>query len=241
MLNVDAVFVVHVKHDLERELWMHKQLENLRIPFRWMLEADLEELSPEDLQQYFSGTEMAGPARPAHSCALKHLFVYRTMISEGLQRVLVLEDDAILSPQFIPLFNHMVAEWESLPQAERNMALINLENSLQVWVPRHLRKKNKIIYSMQQGRATGAYFIPLHLAKAIWEHALEHGCHRPIDWYHNDLTTEIGLKHYWTHPTFVEQGSHNGTWKSRIDKKPASWFRKITWQVQLRLKSLFAP
>jgi len=241
LLNVDAVFVVHVKQDLEREAWMQAQLKGLGIPFRWMLEADLEELSAADINRYFSGAEMAGPPRAAHSCALKHLFVYRTMVDEGLQRVLVLEDDAILSPQFTEVFNRMALEWEALPEAERNMALINLENSLQVWVPRRQRKKNQLLYVMHQGRAAGAYFIPLTLAKAIWEHALSNGCDRPIDWYHNDLSAHIGLKHYWTHPTTVEQGSHNGTWKSRVDNKPAGWFRQITWQVQLRIKSLFAP
>jgi len=241
LLNVDAVFVVHVTKDLEREAWMQKQLEGLGISFRWMLEADLEDLSLDDIRRYFSGTEMDGPPRAAHSCALKHLFIYRTMVDEGLERVLVLEDDAILSPRFADLFNRMVEEWAALPGAERNMALINLENSLQVWVPRRRRKKNQRIYSMPKGRAAGAYFISLPLAKAIWEHTLEQGCHRPIDWYHNDLSAEIGLKHYWTHPTAVEQGSHNGTWKSKIDKKPAGWFRRVTWQVQLRIKSLFAP
>lgn len=241
MLNVDAVFVVHVKLDLERGVWMQQQLDALGIPFRWMLEADLEELSAADVDRYFSGKEMAGPARAAHSCAMKHLFVYRTMVNEGLNRVLVLEDDAILSSEFVDVFNRMVEEWAAFPEEERNMALINLENSLQVWVPRRQRKKQQLLYSMPQGRATGGYLLSLPLAKAIWEHALGYGCHRPIDWYHNDLSSIIGLKHYWIHPTIVEQGSHNGTWKSRVDGKPAGWFRRITWQVQLRIKSLFAP
>jgi len=220
---------------------MYRQLADRGITFRWMLEADLEELGPQDIDRYFSGAEMAGPARAAHSCALKHLFIYRTMINEGIERVLVLEDDAILSPQFTELFNRTIEEWQMLPEMEQNRALINLENSLQVWVPRRRRKKNQLLYPMLKGRATGGYFISIPLAKAIWEHALTKGCHRPIDWYHNDLSAEIGLKHYWIHPTIVEQGSHNGTWKSMVDDKPVGWFRKASWQTQLRIKSLFAP
>jgi glycosyl transferase family 25 len=241
VLNIDAVFVVHVKHDLERETWMQQQLDRLGIAFRWMLEADLHELSPEIIEQYFSGDEMAGAPRPAHSCALKHLFIYRTMVQENIGSALILEDDAILSNNFVPLFNQMAEEWKSLPEAERDMALINLENSLQVWVPRQQRKKNQMLYAMPKGRATGGYMLSKPLAKRIWNHAQEQGCHRPIDWYHNDLSGMIGLKHYWAHPTCVEQGSHNGRWKSLVDHKPAGWFRQITWQVQLRIKSLFAP
>lgn len=109
MLKVDAVFVLHVKQGSEeRAVFMENQLSEMGIKFEYMLDGDIPDLSEYRKNKYF---DMNRPLSPSEmSCAMKHILIYEQMISRGLERVLIFEDDAILKKNFVKFFNASTLE-----------------------------------------------------------------------------------------------------------------------------------
>ena len=231
MINASLpVFVIHVRTATDRERLMQEQLDEREIPFEFIAEGDISDLTPEIIEAYFTGPQMSGAPKAVQSCAYKHLLAYRKLLQSGEPWGLILEDDVYLSSNFTHELQHILEEAKKLSFSEK--ALIKLEGSMLQWVPAHLLKDDQRIYPMDQGRAAGAYLVSAALAADILEDLKLNKCAEPIDWHHNTLAVRIGLRHYWTHPTLAEQGSHSGKISSLIDHKSAGTLRRFLWELK---------
>lgn len=229
------VYVIHVRSAVDREALMRKQLDSAQIPFTFITEGDIADITPAIMERHFTGPRMSGPPAAVHSCAYKHLLAYRKLVESGESWALILEDDVYLAKNFTEKLSAILAEIPTTHQPEK--ALINLEGSMLKLVPIRDRKPDQHLYPMERGRAAGAYLLSAELAREILLDVERAKCPKPIDLYHNLLVERIGLAHYWSHPALAEQGSHNGKIASLIDQKPSGFWRQFTWQLQRLYKT----
>ena len=119
-LTNKAVFVLHVKKGYEdREQHIKAMLQKMNIPFSWILDGDIADLTPEILDKYFAGDMHKAGATA--SCAYKHVLAYKEIIAKNLDGALILEDDIQLDPRlFIGIFNKSLTE---LNRKSKNLRL----------------------------------------------------------------------------------------------------------------------
>ncbi len=210
-VKVDKVFVLHVQKGGEvRARHMENMLSKLGIEFEYMLDGNIEDITPQRLQRYFPDP---APTR-WNSCAMKHLLVYEKMLEEGLKRVLVLEDDAILRTDFVQHFNRAIEELES-KDSEPQFAFFEATH---LWfIPRRLRKKGQMLYTPRGLQCMACYSINAECAKIILDAQQNERPARPIDMYVDSLWRRGVIPNlYQSHPDLCKQGSHVGQFSSLI-------------------------
>lgn len=119
---LDHVFVIHVSEGYEeRRHHIDKHLPERGIAnFEYMLRGDIKDLTPEVKAKYFTGNDKL----PELSCAYKHILVYEEMVKRGIERALVLEDDAFLA-------NDTLAQLQRVDEEMRDEVnfIVNIEHS----------------------------------------------------------------------------------------------------------------
>ena len=223
-LTNKAVFVPHVKKGYEdREQHIKAMLQKMNIPFSWILDGDIADLTPEILDKYFAG-DMHKVGATA-SCAYKHVLAYKEIIAKNLDGALILEDDIQLDPRlFIGIFNKSLTELNS---EEQEPSIVSYEDTRLRFVP----KSKRVLYPGNRDRMTGAYYINKKGAELIITELEKQAMDIPIDWYHAKLLHENKLKYYWCQPTIATQGSHLGIFKSGISVKD-NFLSTLKWRFK---------
>lgn len=235
-VNIPKVYVMHVKKGYEqRELHMQKMLDKMNIPFEFILDGDIADLTPEFIGKYFKGT--MATASPETSCAAKHIITYLDMIEHGISEALILEDDIMLHKDFVVKFNQSIDEIHSIAESEKRPIMISYEDTRLRFIPRSQRKPGKLVYPGKCDRMTGAYYINLCAAQQIVDFATNTGMDQPIDITHNILLKQKTLDYYWIHPTIATQGSHIGTFSSAINFQKSA-FTNLSFRLQRFYKLL---
>lgn len=233
----EKVLVLHVKKGYEeRAEHIEKMLAKLHIPFEYILDGDVPDLTQEILDKYFEpGKEGLYGYTPRTSCSYKHFLAYEYILRNNLKGALILEDDIILGKKFIPVFNKCMEEFETMPIDD---ILISFEDSRLRFVPRSQRRAGKYIYKGDKDRMAGAYYISNGAARQVMEYVAANKCDRPIDLLHGFLIKKIGFPYYWCQPTIATQGSFSGKFHSSLSPKKefciwASWKFKLNYKKLL--------
>jgi glycosyl transferase family 25 len=230
-MRLPKVYVVHIKAGHEqRERHITSELAAKNIPFEFMLDGDMQDLTRERLEKYFTGDMKK--ISPGTSCAMKHLLIYEELLRSGIPMALVLEDDVVLLSNFLRVMPELLDELTRLEQDKPGALILSLENSSLRFIPRSRREKGRRLYPETRGRCAAAYIINRAAAIAVLEHCSAHKCSLPIDWYHNELASRSIVHIYWCHPPLAEQGSFNGLFATSIDSNTFGLGRKIVWKVQ---------
>lgn len=231
-MNNLKIYVIHVRGEKEREKHMRQELEKFKLEAEFMLDGNKEDITPQTLTQYFTGSmhEVSGKV----SCALKHIKVYESIISNKIEQALIFEDDIILKSNFESTLHDVL---EEIKERQLSNYFISLENSNHGYIKKHEREAGKHLYEKKQGRCAGAYLIDYQCAQSLIQEIKYNKCGEAIDWFHNQLLEQQKITIYWAHPYLAEQGSHNGSFKSLIDNKPSGWFRKMVYYFQRVIKS----
>lgn len=230
----ENVLVLHVKHGYEdRARNIEAIMNGLGISFEYITDGDMDDITPEIMDRYFSGImhKIFAPT----SCTLKHFYAYEYILKYNLPGALILEDDMVLYNNFIPIFNKCMQERH---RRDLENILISFEDSNLSFVPRSQRVKGLHLYKGSRDRFAGCYYISNVCARQIMQYVNDNKCDLPIDCFHNALRVRIGLPYYWCHPTIATQGSHTGLFRSSISEKSAKRqnYRKITWHIKLAYK-----
>ena len=86
-IEIEKVYVLHVKKGYEdRDLHIRKMLGNMNIPFQYILDGDMTDLSIDSLSAYFRNDMLS--ITPATSCSMKHILAYQHMIDNHIQQAL---------------------------------------------------------------------------------------------------------------------------------------------------------
>ena len=236
-LSVSKVFVLHVKHGYDdRLISIKKQFSKRNIEFELITDGDMDDISQEQLDYYFSG-EMHS-VMPGSSCALKHFLAYENMLQNGISNALIFEDDIILANAFNYIFNQTIHEASIRTDIDDTMLFVSYENSTLRTIDRSKRVKGQFLYQGTTTRCAGAYFLTNKIASVFLTKVKTDKCDIPIDWFHNKVLEGQKIPIYWCHPAQAEQGSHNGLFRSAIDQKKSGHFRQFTWNVVKQYKSL---
>lgn len=238
MINIPKVYVVHVKKGYEnRKKSIDLQMEKHDIAVEYMLDGDIEDLTKEHLEKYYSGAMKA--FSPEASCTIKHLLIYEKMILNNITEALIFEDDIFLNENFVEIFNTTIVELHQRKDIKINKTIVSYENSTLKIIPKNELKKGQYLYLNPAGRCAGAYYISLGCAKMIIEKCRTEKMDVPIDWYHNQLSEAGLLDIYWCVPAIAEQGSQNGMFDSSLDlRKKNTWLRRLKWKIRKFFKGV---
>lgn len=236
-----AIFVAHVKHGYDdRERHIRAMLGKFKVPFEFMLDGDIDDITDERRARYFS-QQLSIPF-PAQSCALKHLLIYEEMVRRRLPGALILEDDICLHRRFPEIFSRSMSELEEYTHTGVDGSLkpviISYEDTRLRFVERSRRQKGRVLYPGDRDRMTGCYYINLAAAEALL-HQLANGdgLTMPIDHYHAWMLHQGELQYLWCQPTVATQGSHNGLFRSGI-YTTKSIYEERKWKLQRLYRKL---
>lgn len=237
-LNVSKVFVLHVKKGYEDRLEsIKKQFGTLGIDFELILNGDIPDLNKFYLNTYFRG-EIKEKANAVTSCTLKHILAYEEVVKNGYKDCLIFEDDIILMPNFIEVFNNTIEEIKKRPDIDEKRVFISYENSRMKLIPISKRIPGQHLYLADSTRYAGAYYITYDVANSIMQYTYNNKCEIVSDWYLNLHQKDFNMPIYWCHPPVAEQGSHSGRFNSGLNYKKAGLLRQIAWNSQKIYKSI---
>jgi glycosyl transferase family 25 len=221
--GLDGIFVVHAKSLTDRRASIERQLGALGLPFDFVLDYDVGDI-PDALRQRLIRTDTLRPAQ--ESCALKHWRAHQLMVERGLQRVLVLEDDVILSDHFLDALGKALAEDDRIPGPHVTF----LGCGGHYYVPRDQLRAGQLLYRRDQGKFGDSYLVNLGAARRRLETIEREGIALPIDHVFETADRAAGTPMYWLEPPIVEQGSHNGQFGSALERSHPLWFQSLQFR-----------
>ena len=217
---LDHVFVIHVSEGYEeRRRHIDKHLPERGIThFEYMLRGDIKDLTSAVTAKYFTAA-----LKPAEmSCAYKHILVYEEMITRGIERALVLEDDAFLAKDTVSQLKLVEHEMR-----EESNYLINIEHSNRS-VPFKKKRPGQLCYLTSHTKRTGGYVIHLEVAKKIVAFFESNQTNLPIDAFQTCMRDILNYNTFWMDPPVVYQGSKNGVFESELSQRKKSKLSRIT-------------
>lgn len=231
--QLDGIYVINVKTFQERRKFMESQLIKYAMTAEFVLEGDAEELTPELINKYFVGNNLTIPQM---SCAFKHIITLQKIVKNKQMQALVLEDDAILSPQFNQGLAYALAESAGLDGPK----VIYIGSGGNFFTPQSLRKPNQHLYVGNRGRFTDSYIIDCETAQKRLDWIYSNKVSFPIDNQFDAIDQELGITMLWLEDPVVEQGSKTGLFPSAIDKTPSVWMQGLLFKWEkLRRKYIY--
>ncbi len=221
--GLPAIFVIHATKFIERRKLIEKQMSSLGVIFEFVLDFDISDISPEIHQQFFQNSELL-PSQ--QSCALKHWQAMTLIVKRQLSRALVLEDDVILASNFLEVLNRMMREELSIITPHVTF----LGCGGHYYIPHEEIVADRLLYPRNQGKFADSYIVSLDAAKRRIDWIAEHGITRPIDHLFEQIDREQHNAMFWLEPPIVEQGSHNGTFGSTLEKSYPLWFQSLQFR-----------
>jgi glycosyl transferase, family 25 len=194
------IYVISLPSAQERRLFMDRQLRSLGLEYELIdaingsvLTEDQEEMVDRDWRQRRSG----GVLSPGSiGCSLSHAFVYKKILNEGVERAIILEDDAVLLQGFEDVANGILNDC--------GVPLVILHAYPRSWATRKRWRVNEVfsLYSFH-GRPLGTcgYFLTSDAASQLLEAALP--VYTVPDWP-MDISAKLGARGI--EPTCVGHG-----------------------------------
>lgn len=206
---MDTIFVLHHKPLTHRKAHMENSLKNLGINCFWV-----EGYGPSEIPDIpIIDGRPAFYNQAEHSLFLKHKFCLDTQIKNNLERILILEDDALIDStyaglNFVEFYERCVAEFKNL-----NADIMFLGTCCGI-EPGGVRP-DKFVYAdpSYRSRCTHCYTTTLDCAKK----SIKYTETNPIasDWFWNNVISSENLLSCYTSPS-IFQASERGIWGTSI-------------------------
>lgn len=223
------LLIIHVRGNEERKRYVEGQIAPLAMPYTFINDGNVEDLTPEIIDRYFADNgekdTMYG-AFPRTSCAYKHILAMQYIVDNDLPGALVLEDDIRLKPSFKAVFTQSLKELEREHKGEA--CIVNYEESSLMLVPRSERRKGQVLYKAERDRFAGCMYITKAAAQAILAYIAEHKSRYTSDVLHYNLIKEGIITYYWSHPCIACQCSCDGSMPTMIPTKPRP-YKRLKW------------
>lgn len=224
-LGLDGILVINVRSFVERRKFMESQLARLGLECEFVHEYDAADIESGIDKRYFCGSGL----RPSQkSCSMKHIAAMSRMVARGWKRMLVLEDDAVLSPHFLDGLQRALHESSSW----RNPHVVYLGSGANQYTPRSLRVQGQSLYKNTRGRLTDSYLIGTDEAISRLGWIAKNQMDLPIDHAFDAMDKDLGIDILWFEDPIVEQGSKNGTFPTTLEasRHPFSQKLHFTWK-----------
>jgi glycosyl transferase family 25 len=204
------IFIIHYKKLIDRKIHMLAQLKKYNITDYEFIEIDRDELYKEDISMFktnYSKSQIA--------ISLSHFYAYK-QIRDKYNNGLILEDDIILSNDFINILNTYIS------QLSKDYDMLFIGDGCNLHIQKNKIRAYKYIYKKclyptiwggnGATRCTDSYLVNKECAKKICDYinSLSYKINLPIDWWLNVATRDNKFNVYWAEPTIVTQGTQNG-------------------------------
>jgi len=208
------IFVVHYKKLVERKDHILKHFKKYNITDYEFIEIDRDELQDKNISMF-----QENYCKAQIAISLSHFHAFRE-INEKYDNGLILEDDAILSEDFLNIFN------KYLTQLPESYDLLFIGNGCNLHIEKSRLLDGKYIYEKclyptswggdGAGRCTDSYLVNKKCAKKMCEYidSLSYKINTPVDWWINIAARDNIFEVYWAEPTIVTQGTQNGLFPS---------------------------
>lgn len=224
------VYVLHVDEPkyLERKQHIIKTMAAHDIPFEWMLKGNMNDITPDILEQLFSPAFATSPT-PLVSCGYKHYLAWKDFLNSAYDYCLIFEDDVFLADDFVDQFKLSLQELSRFD----NKISIQYSNAANQYTPKSRLIKGQCLYPNKGCRATDSYLMTKETARLRCEYVETNQFSLPADGQTNVMDNELGIQFLWFEPTIVEQGTQSGRFKSMIQvPRHSLWFTRMQWQVK---------
>ena len=195
MISIDKVFIIHYTKLKERKINILNQLKDNNITnYEFIDKYDREIVSTETIHSYINNLQLTIAER---CVGIAHIETYKKIIENNYKFCLILEDDIILTDNFIDKLNKYL---ECMPNDLDLGFLVdgcnfhaNNITSSQIW------------YNMHAGRTASAYLITNTACAKILTTIIPF--YMPIDHQLNIEIKTHNLQSYWCEPTICTEGS----------------------------------
>lgn len=224
-----TTLVIHVKGNEDRKQFIQHQLDKLGFPYHFILDGNVEDLTPEILDHYFVNDGKSDTMHgqyPRTSCAYKHLLAMQYIIDQQLEGALIVEDDLRFYSHFKELFKKSIEEYKAHYIDKPFVA--NYEESSLMLIPRSQRKKDILLYPAQRDRFAGCYFVNRKAATAIMDYVNQYKSDTTSDRLHTKLIELHEIAYYWSHPCLACQCSCDGSMPTMIPTRPRP-LKRLKW------------
>ncbi len=230
---VGAVFVLSVRSFTDRIAHIRAEMEQHGIDFEFVFDFDANAIAEALIERMFAPSDMK---RAHQSLVLKHIQTWRLCVERNLQRILVFEDDAVLSTGFGHKLARAAEEADSL--AGPYLVYLGRGNNQYVGAG----PGASALVTGGSLPATDALMFNRETALRRLAYVDTHKITRPADWLTREVDAAVGIPHYWLREPIVVQGSMDGRFASVLDNKRRlrgrgySWlrFRWDAWWKRLR-------
>ena len=218
------VFVIHAAQFTERRKRIESQLAAIGLPFEFVHEFDVPDITDDIKHHFFAHAALSSSQQ---SCALKHWYVMKHVVKGGFSHTLILEDDVILAPNFLPVLYDLMRE---LVAVSHGADVTFLGCGGHYYVSADEVRPGQLLYPRNQGKFADSYIVSFEAARRRLDWIAVHGITQPIDHLFELIDRQNVTSMLWLEPPVVEQGSHNGTFSSALDKSHPRWFQFLQFR-----------
>lgn len=197
--KIDRVFIVHYTPLENRKAYLTKQFKVYGIKYyEFFEEYNRDQTSDELVDKYYKYNRPDGIIGKVQKCiTIAHIEIYKKIIENNYNSVLILEDDAILFDDFLNKFNSYM---NCVPN-DYDLLFINAGCGL------HAKptKNDQIWYKVPGTRTCCAYIITKSACEKILTTIVPFS--QPIDHALNTQIKTHNLNVYWCEPNIVGDGS----------------------------------
>ena len=205
---VDAVFVLSVKSFAHRIAHIEGEMAKHGIAFAFVFDHDAVDLDENVLAATFGPSDLK---RSHQSLVMKNIQVWKESVAKGYRRVLVFEDDAVLTEDFLPRFAAAMQAACSLPPGW--MVFLG---GMDTKVPDSYFLAAGPLVELPIPTAEGCVHDLLAMQRRLaW--LAQNPVTLPADHLMRLIDTESGTRQFWLRHPVVEQGSVLGLFDSVLD------------------------
>lgn len=208
--KVDKVYIVHYAPLQDRRAFLEDSLQkNGFTNYEFVTDFDRDKTPPEVIKQYYKGNTLS----PAPICVtISHLEIYKKAIENNYNMILILEDDAVLFPNF---------------KADLDRYCNNIPEDFEIGFLNdgcgfHAQgvRPDKIWYPVNRTRTCCAYLITKGCCEKLVKSSIPF--FEVIDFELHSQIVRQNLKCYWCEPTIVSDGSATKYGMS-YTRRPIRW------------------
>ena len=233
VLPIDGIFIINPRSSIERRHNIERQLRPLGLTYEFIHTYDACDLDAAMVQEHF---RVPYPNLGNQSCAMKHFAAMRLVAERQWYRALILEDDAILAPDFMQGVRDAIAESSVIMRPH----VVYIGSGGNFYTPKSMRRPGQRLYKASKGRFTDSYILGAETARLRVQWIEQHGIGGAIDCHFDASDPKLGIEWYWLEDPVVEQGSKNGMFRSGIQSAPPNLIQRVKfgWE-KIRRKYIY--
>lgn len=199
-MKIDKYYMCHYTKLSDRKDYAKDQIDRHNIDAKWITEFDKEDIDYDSLKNEYptlleySNIFNRKIRKSEISLCLKHISIFKDVILNNYQNVVVFEDDIIL----VDDFTNKLSEYMTQLPDDYDVLWIGSCCNL------HAKYENdKNIYKSNSSRCTHAYLISNSGCRKMISQ-LKYLNH-PIDWYFNFVISKLQMNNFWAEPDLASQ------------------------------------